>query len=99
MPSAKTPKKPARKKKDSAPKSERIRKTGQKNSTSQESLFNTLIDNLPDRIYVKDLEGRKTISNRADWQASGGKRAEDVIGRSDFDTYPAEMAEKFWADD
>jgi PAS domain S-box-containing protein len=70
------------------------------NSLSQErNLLRTLIDNLPDRIYVKDVQGRKTISNMADWRASGGKRMEDVIGKSDFDSYPAELANKFWADD
>src|SRR5258706_1921403 len=63
------------------------------------NLLRTLIDNIPDRIYVKDAKGRKTISNIADWQASGGKRMEDIIGKSDFDTYPAELAAKFWAND
>ena len=50
-------------------------------------------------IYAKDIQGRKTISNTADWQASGGKRMEDVLGKTDFDTYPAELAARFWADD
>src|SRR5260370_17328046 len=63
------------------------------------NLLRTLINNIPDRIYVKDVKGRKTISNIADWQASGGKRMEDVVGKSDFDTYPAQLAAKFWAND
>lgn len=65
----------------------------------ERNLLRTLIDNLPDRIYVKDTQGRKTVSNTADWRASGGKQMEDVIGKTDFDSYPAEMAEKFWLDD
>ena len=65
----------------------------------ERTLLFTLINNLPDRIYFKDIEGRKIISNTADWQASGGKRFEDVLGKSDFDTYPAELAARFWADD
>jgi hypothetical protein len=44
-----------------------------------------------------DVQGRKIISNMADWQASGGKKREDVIGKTDFDTYPSELAEKYWA--
>ncbi len=63
------------------------------------TLLRTLIDNLPDRVYVKDVQGRKIISNVADWQGSGGKTMEDVLGKSDFDTYPPEFAAKFWADD
>jgi len=60
-------------------------------------LMRTLIDNLPDRIYVMDVQGRKTLSNMADWQASGGKKMEDVIGKTDFDTYPPELAKDYWA--
>ncbi len=70
------------------------------NTLSEErNLLRTLMDNIPDRIYVKDWEGRKTISNRADWVASGGMSMDDVIGKTDFDTYPLEMAARFWADD
>ncbi|MEO8358230.1 MAG: PAS domain S-box protein [Chloroflexota bacterium] len=71
----------------------------QNNLSLERKLLRTLIDNLPDRIYVKDIHGRKTISNRADWRASGGKQMEDVVGKSDFDLYPTELAGKFWGDD
>ena len=60
-------------------------------------LLRTLIDNLPDRIFVLDVHGRKVISNIADWQAAGGKKMEDVIGKTDLDTYPPELAKDFWA--
>jgi PAS domain S-box-containing protein len=62
-------------------------------------LLRTLIDNLPDLVYVKDSQSRKIISNMADWQASGGKTEKDVIGKTDFDTYPTELAEDYWAID
>ncbi|MGZ9225201.1 MAG: PAS domain S-box protein, partial [Anaerolineales bacterium] len=75
------------------------RKQVESNLSLERNLLRTLIDNLPDRIYVKDTQGRKTISNMADWRASGGKQMRDVIGKSDFDSYPAELANKFWADD
>ncbi len=65
----------------------------------ERNLLSTLIDNLPDRIYIKDIQGRKIISNVADWQGSSGKTLEDVLGKSDFDTYSPELAAKFWADD
>ena len=69
------------------------------NLEEEQILLRTLIDNLPDVIYVKDTQGRKLISNIADWQAAGGKRMEDVIGKTDFDTYPHELAKSFWAID
>jgi diguanylate cyclase (GGDEF)-like protein/PAS domain S-box-containing protein len=65
----------------------------------ERNLLSALLDNLPDVIYVKDMQGRKIISNIADWQRSGGKTIEDVLGKSDFDTYPPELADRFWADD
>ncbi|MGZ6316738.1 MAG: response regulator [Anaerolineales bacterium] len=65
----------------------------------EHNLLRTLIDHLPDRIYVMDLEGRKTLSNVADWKASGGTAMEDVLGKTDFDTYPEELAQQFWAID
>jgi len=65
----------------------------------ERNLLRTLIDNLPDRIYVKDMQGRKTLSNTADMHASGAKSMQEIIGRTDFDVYSPELANKFWADD
>ncbi len=62
----------------------------------EQNLLRTLIDHLPDRIYVMDKEGRKIVSNIADWQATGVKNLEDVIGKTDFDIYPPELATQFW---
>ena len=78
---------------------EQQRKQTDEKLKGERMLLRTLIDNLPDVIYVKDVQGRKIISNLADWQASGGKTMEDVIGKTDFELYPAEMAEGFWAID
>ena len=63
--------------------------------TEERNLLRTLIDHLPDRIYAMDEEGRKTLSNTADWLASGKKTMEDVIGRTDFELYPLELAEQY----
>jgi len=65
----------------------------------ERSLLRTLIDHIPDRIYAKDLQGRKFISNTADWQASGAKSAEDILGKTDYELYPNELAERYWEDD
>jgi PAS domain S-box-containing protein len=73
------------------------RKQAEERLAEERNLLRTLIDNLPDRIYVMDTEGRKTLSNRADWQASGGKKMEDVIGKTDLETYPIELAREYWA--
>ncbi len=75
------------------------RKQADEKLAEERNLLRTMIDNLPDLIYVKDMQGRKIISNKADWQASGGKAIEDVIGKTDFEVYPVELAARFWADD
>jgi diguanylate cyclase (GGDEF)-like protein/PAS domain S-box-containing protein len=75
------------------------RKRAEDELVVERNLLGTLLDNLPDRIYVKNLNGQKIISNTADWQASGGKTMEAVLGKSDFDIYLPELATKFWADD
>jgi len=62
-------------------------------------LLRTLIDNIPDSIYSKDLACRKTLVNSAEVRYIGAKSEADVLGKSDFDIYPQELAEKFFADD
>src|ERR1035438_7449790 len=62
-------------------------------------LFHTLIDNLPDAIYVKDTEARKVIANPADLENLGCKTEAEAIGKTDFDFFPKELAEGFFADD
>jgi PAS domain S-box-containing protein len=65
----------------------------------ERNLLRTLIDNLPDGIYVKDKECRKVLVNPADIRHLGYTSMVEVIGKNDFDIYPREMAEGFYADD
>jgi PAS domain S-box-containing protein len=67
---------------------------------SQERLLlRTLIDNLPDAVYAKDINGRKTMANPADLKNLKCKTEAEAIGKNDFDLFPKEEAERFWADD
>ena len=63
------------------------------------NLLRTLIDNLPDAIYAKDAAGRKTMANPGDLRNLKCKTEAEVIGKSDFDFFPKDIAEKFHADD
>ncbi len=67
--------------------------------TKERNLLRTLIDNIPDAIYVKDIQCRKTIANLADIHNMGLKLEADVLGKDDFDLFPKELAEGFIADD
>jgi PAS domain S-box-containing protein len=65
----------------------------------RDRLLRTLIDNLPDAIYAKDAAGRKILANLADLKNLRRQTEAEVIGKSDFDLFPPEIAEKFYADD
>ena len=62
-------------------------------------LLRTLIDNLPDCIYAKDTACRKTLANPADLKNLHCETEAEAIGKTDFDLFPQDIAEKFYADD
>ena len=59
------------------------------------NLLRTLIDNLPDAVFVKDTEGRVIIDNLAHARYLGFDDTAQTIGKSDFDCFPREKAEQF----
>lgn len=65
----------------------------------EKNLLHTLIDNLPDRIYIKDRNSRFVICNRALAERMGKKEVSEVIGKSDFDFQLPELAEQFYRDE
>jgi PAS domain S-box-containing protein len=75
------------------------RKRTEEELQGERNLLRTLIDNLPDVIYVKDADCRKTVVNQADLRNMGCQSEADALGKTDFDLYPREVAEAFYADD
>jgi len=67
--------------------------------SQERQLLRTLIDNLPDGVYAKDAAGRKIMANPADLKVLGCQTEAEAIGKSDFDLFPKDIAEKFWVDD
>ena len=66
---------------------------------NEKLLLRTVIDNVPDSIYCKDTEGRKTLANVTELQYSRTTSETEILGKTDFDLYPKELAEAFFADD
>ena len=60
-------------------------------------VYRTLIDIMPDRIYAKDRQSRFILANRAVARLMGKKGPEELIGKSDFDFYPPEIAADYLA--
>jgi len=61
--------------------------------------FRTLIDHLPDYIFIKDTASRFVVNNRAHLELLGYTTQEEVLGKTDFDIFPRELAEQYYADE
>lgn len=75
------------------------RKQAEDALTRERILLRTVIDNLPDAVYAKDLEARKLLVNRADLRNMGLDDQADVLGKTDFELFPRDVAEHFDMDD
>jgi PAS domain S-box-containing protein len=64
----------------------------------QASYLRTLIDTLPLRIWLKDNDSRYLAANRAEAEASG-RPVDQIVGRSDADLWPTDVAEAHRAGD
>ena len=62
-------------------------------------MLRTMIDNLPDLIYIKDIKGRKLIANIADIRNIGFNSEEEVIGKTDIELFPGEIGKRGHIDD
>jgi PAS domain S-box-containing protein len=62
-------------------------------------ILRTLIDNLPDFIYLKDTESRFITGNIAIARLTGATTPEELIGRTDFDFFPQELAVEYYTDE
>jgi PAS domain S-box-containing protein len=74
-------------------------KNAEERLSNERLLLRIIIDKIPDVIYVKDINARKILANKADYTNCGFNSEEELIGKSDFDVYPKEIAEQFFAND
>ncbi|MHC4404033.1 MAG: CHASE domain-containing hybrid sensor histidine kinase/response regulator [Planctomycetota bacterium] len=63
-----------------------------------QALYSSLVENLPVHVIRKDLESRFTFANRSFCDLLG-KPLQEIVGKTDFDFYPRELAEKYRRDD
>ena len=66
---------------------------------TERNLLRSVIDNLPDLIFLKDAEGRYLLDNAAHLRWLGASESADVLGRTVFDFFPDDVANRFQADD
>ncbi len=60
-----------------------------------EQLMRTLIDAIPAYIYAKDLQGSHVLGNAALARLYGLASPAELLGKTDFDFYPRELAEQY----
>ena len=66
---------------------------------AERSLLRTLIDNLPDHVFIKDAQGRYVLDNRAHRLFVGAASPDQVLGKTVFDLFAPELAARYAADD
>ena len=75
------------------------RKQAEEALQHERNLLRTLIDHLPDCVYVKDAESRFVAANVAVARIMGAAAPDDVVGKTDDDFYPAELAAQYRKDE
>ncbi|MHC4573021.1 MAG: ATP-binding protein [Planctomycetota bacterium] len=75
------------------------RKRAEERLAQDRNLLRTLIDNLPDFVYIKDTASRFIACNAAVSNFMGAATPEELIGKTDFDYYPYEQASEYYADE
>jgi PAS domain S-box-containing protein len=66
---------------------------------NERKVLHALIDNIPDFMYVKDLESRFMVANPHLAHMVGASTPDELLGKSDFDFFPKEIASAFYDDE
>jgi PAS domain S-box-containing protein len=70
------------------------RRAAERAVSESKGILQSIADNAPVVVFVKDLEGRYLLSNRQHRRVSPGHRGA-VLGKTDLELFPKEMAERF----
>lgn len=65
----------------------------------ENSLATSVLDALPELIYVKDCDGRYLVSNQTHLKFHNFTDRKEILGKTAFDLYPYDLATKFHEDD
>jgi PAS domain S-box-containing protein len=78
---------------------ETARQQAEDSLRAERDLLRTLIDTVPDLIYVKDAASRFVVANRAVTRFLGGRKPDDLVGKADSDFFPKELAAIYFSDE
>ncbi|MBT8038252.1 MAG: PAS domain S-box protein [Verrucomicrobiae bacterium] len=75
------------------------RKHTEEKLTEERNLLRTLVDILPSAVFVKDCESRFVLANVTCANLMGLDSPESLVGKTDADLYPPEIAAEFRAEE
>lgn len=75
------------------------RKRAEISLAKERNLLRTLVDNLPDLVFIKDTRGRYIFDNTAHRAFMEVATLDDIAGKTVFDFYSKDLAETLHADD
>src|SRR5882672_6401779 len=79
-------------------KSEQHRMAAEEALKHSQAFYHSLVENLPQNIFRKDLDGRFTFANQR-FCTELGRTFAQIGGKTDLDFFPAELAERYRHDD
>ena len=74
------------------------RRKTEENLRNSEALYHSLVETIPQNIFRKDTQGKFIFANQHFCKLLNVK-LQDIVGKTDFDFFPAELAEKYRRDD
>jgi PAS domain S-box-containing protein len=72
---------------------------GEEALAEERNLLRTLIDSLPDSVYVKDTESRFLVANVEAARRVGVATPDDLVGKTDMELYPERLATGYSTDE
>ncbi len=75
------------------------RKKAEEELAREHNLLRTLVDTLPDEIFVKDTNSTFVFNNLGCARNLGAKTPEEMVGKTDFDFLPREFAEIWYTEE
>ncbi|MFP4658246.1 MAG: PAS domain S-box protein [Desulfonatronovibrionaceae bacterium] len=74
------------------------RKKEEENSRQQSNFINSVLDSIPEIIFIKDIDGLYLGCN-SEFARHVGREKEEIIGKSDYDLYSKKKADFFRKND
>jgi diguanylate cyclase (GGDEF)-like protein/PAS domain S-box-containing protein len=75
------------------------RRRAEEAAARERALLRAVVDALPERIYVKDRDGRFLLQNAANLAVRGIVNHDDIVGKTVHDIFPPDLAERLEAED